>query len=216
MSLKTALEYRRLLHRTRPRRYVNLFRTIHERRCRRIVEIGTWNGVHAEQMIRTAAARHRIETIGYCGFDLFEDLTEEQLRTEFSKRPPAYEDVLHRLEATGAAIRLIRGNTRETLPRSADVLRAADLVFIDGGHSIDTINADWAAVRDAMSPGTTVIFDDYYPEAGPDLDGLGCQSVIDALDRRVYTVEVLEPTDAFEKPWGILRVRMARVGLRPA
>lgn len=215
MSLKTALEYRRLLHRTRPRRYVNLFRTIFERRCCRIVEIGTWNGVHAEQMIRTAAARHGVEAVRYCGFDLFEDLTDEQLRAEFSKRPPTYDEVLDRLRSTGADIRLVRGNTRETLPRSLELLRGADLVFIDGGHSVETIEADWGAVREAMGPGTTVIFDDYYPDAGPELDGLGCQSVIDRLDRRTYTVEVLEPTDAFEKPWGMLRVRMARVTLQP-
>jgi hypothetical protein len=214
MKLKRALEYRRLLRTTQPRRYVNLFRTIYERRCRSIVEIGTWNGVHAEQMIRTAAARSDIGSVRYCGFDLFEDLTEEQLKLEFSKRPPRHQEVLQRLQRTGADIRLVRGNTRDTLPRSAELLRNSDFVFIDGGHSIETIAADWGAVRLAMGPNTTVIFDDYYPGAGPELEGLGCQSLIDHLDRSSYSVEVLEPTDAFEQPWGMLRVQMARVAQR--
>jgi hypothetical protein len=214
MKLIRSLEYRRLLMRTRPRRYVNLFRTIYERDVRSIVEIGTWNGVHAEQMIRTASARADIGSIRYRGFDLFEDLTEEQFKQEFSKRPPSYQQVVERLQATGADVALIRGNTRDTLPRSGDILRAADLVFIDGGHSIETITADWNAVRAAMGPRTTVIFDDYYADPAPELNGLGCQSVIDALDRKTYEVEVLEPTDEFEKPWGVLRVRMARVSLR--
>jgi hypothetical protein len=214
VKLKPAIEYRRLLLTTRPRRYAELFRTIYKRRCRSLVEIGTWNGVHAEQMIRTAASHFDVASVRYRGFDLFEDLTEEQLKLEFSKRPPGYEAVLERLRRTGADVGLIRGNTRETLPRSLDLLAAADLVFIDGGHSIETITADWSAVQRAMGPGTVVIFDDYYPEPDPALHGLGCQSIVDALDRSTYQVEVLPTTDSFPQTWGVLRVRMARVSLR--
>ena len=57
VKLKPAIEYRHLLLRTRPRRYAELFRTIYTRRCRSLVEIGTWNGVHAEQMIRGSGQR---------------------------------------------------------------------------------------------------------------------------------------------------------------
>jgi hypothetical protein len=214
MRLRSKLQYRRLLRTTQPRRYVNLFRTIYEDRCRSIVEIGTWNGVHAEQMIMVAAAHGPVGSIRYVGFDLFEGLTEEQLRLEYSKRPPTYEEVLRRLTSTGAEVMLYPGNTRETLPKAADELRRADLVFIDGGHSIETISADWDAVRKSMAPRTTVLFDDYYPERLPELQGLGCQTIIDALDPAQYSVEVLEPTDAFEQPWGMLRVKMAKVRLR--
>jgi predicted O-methyltransferase YrrM len=208
------LRYRSLLATTRPRRYANLFRTIHERRCRRLVEIGTWNGVHAEQMIRTAAVHAPIRDIRYRGFDLFEDLSEEELARELSKRPPSYEEVLARLRRTGADVRLFRGNTRVTLPQAADELRQADFVFIDGGHSIETITSDWNAVRDAMRVDAIVVFDDYYVDPGPELLGLGCQTIIAGLDRGTYRVELLEPCDAFAKPWGLLKVRMARVGRR--
>ena len=208
------LSYARLLWRTHPQRYANLFRTIYKFRCRNIVEIGTWNAVHAEQMIHVAELRSHVSAIHYTGFDLFEDLTEQQLREEFSKRPPTYDEVSRRLKATGATVTLHRGNTRETLPQALDELRRADLVFVDGGHSIDTITADWNAVRRGMGPHTTVIFDDYYPDRLPALDGLGCQSIIDGLDRAQYVVEVLEPADAFDQPWGTLRVKMARVRLR--
>jgi hypothetical protein len=214
MRLTSKLQYRRLLWTMQPRRYVNLFRTIYEGRCQAIVEIGTWNGVHAEQMIRVAAAHAGLSSIRYAGFDLFEDLTNDQLRLEYSKRPPTYQEVSDRLKATGAAITLYRGNTRETLPRAGEELRRADLVFIDGGHSIETISADWAAVQQNLGPGTTVIFDDYYPDRVPELEGLGCQSIIDALDTTRYLVEVLEPADAFDQPWGTLRVQMARVRRR--
>jgi hypothetical protein len=214
MQLKRRLRFGGLLLRTHPRRYANLFRTIYKFRCRNLVEIGTWNGVHAEQMIHVAALRSGVTAVRYAGFDLFEALTEQQLREEFSKRPPTYEQVAARLGATGAEIKLYQGNTRETLPEALDELRRADLVFIDGGHSIETITGDWDAVQRSMGPHTTVLFDDYYPDPGPELQGLGCQTIIDALDMSRYAVEVLEPTDAFEQPWGMLRVKMARVRLR--
>lgn len=214
MMLVKRLRYLRMLRKTQPRRYVNLFRTIYECRCSDLVEIGTWNGIHAQQMIAVASARSRLDSVRYTGFDLFEDLTDQQFSQEFSKRPPSYQEVLSRLQETGAQITLHRGNTRETLPRATAVLERADLIFIDGGHSIETISADWDAVRRAMGPHTTVLFDDYYPDPRPELDGLGCQTIIDALDRGRYEVEVLEPTDSFEQPWGALRVRMARVSLR--
>ena len=213
MMLVNELRYRRLLLTIQPRRYVNLFRSIYQRRCRSLVEIGTWNGMHAEQMIRVAAARWGVGAVSYTGFDLFEDLTEEQFRQEYSKRPPSYQEVLTRLEQTGARITLHRGNTRQTLPRAGDTLRRADLVFIDGGHSIETITADWHAVQRAMSPGTTVLFDDYYPDPSPELAGLGCQTIVDSLDQACYSVEVLQPTDEFPQPWGMLRVQIARVTL---
>lgn len=214
MQLKRRLTYGRLLLRTHPRRYANLFRTIYRFRCRTLVEIGTWNGVHAEQMIHVAALRSPASSVRYTGFDLFEDLTEQQLRDEFSKRPPSYQEVLARLQRTGAQVTLHRGNTRQTLPGAAPALERADLIFIDGGHSIETISADWDAVRRAMGPRTTVLFDDYYPDRAPQLAGLGCQTIIDGLDPTRYEVEVFEPTDSFDQPWGTLRVRMARVSLR--
>jgi hypothetical protein len=214
MRLRSKLRYHRLLRTTQPRRYINLFRTIYENRCRSIVEIGTWNGVHAEQMIRVAESHAPVESIRYAGFDLFEALTDEQLRLEYSKRPPTRDEVFRRLKDTGAEVVLYPGNTRQTLPKATQELARADLVFIDGGHSIETISADWDAVRRGMGPHTTVLFDDYYPDQRKELEGLGCQTIIDALDPSRYAFEVLEPTDAFEQPWGMLRVKMARVKLR--
>ena len=211
MTLANKLRYRHLLMTTQPRRYVNLFRTIYAERCLRLVEIGTWNGVHAEQMIRVAAARADVGRIRYTGFDLFEQLTDEQFRSEFSKRPPSESEVLQRLQATGAIIRLVPGNTRVTLPESRELLGDADFVFIDGGHSIETIRSDLAAVLNAVRPGTPVILDDYYVDPGPELEGLGCQSVLAGLSPSRYEVTLLDPVDVIERPAGPLRIRMALV-----
>ena len=211
MILANKLRYRHLLFTTQPRRYVNLFRTIYQRRCGSIVEIGTWTGIHAEQMIRVAAARADVRAVRYIGFDLFEDLTDEQFRQEFSKRPPGHDAVLRRLRATGADIRLVRGNTRVTLPASASLLAGADFVFIDGGHSIETITSDFNAVTNAVNPGTPIILDDYYVDPAPELAGLGCQPLIDALDRTQYKVTPLDPVDMIQRDAGILQIRMVLI-----
>jgi hypothetical protein len=214
MNVAKYVRYHALSARIRPKRYRNLFRTIHERRCRCIVEIGTWNGVHAKQMIQTAAVHHPVETIKYLGFDLFEGLTDELLQTELSKRPPAFEEVQRLLTATGANIRLFRGNTRITLPSSVDALREGDLFFIDGGHSVETIRSDWSAIDRALSREATVIFDDYYMNDPSDVPGLGCQTIVNALDRMKYEVTLLDPVDEFPKSWGVLKVRFAQVRKR--
>jgi hypothetical protein len=214
MFIANKLRYRHLLFTTQPRRYVNLFRTIYRERCASVVEIGTWNGIHAEQMIRVAAARTDIRSVRYVGFDLFEDLSDEQFHQEFSKRPPSYEDVLRRLQATGADVRLVRGNTRTTVPQSAALLADADLTFIDGGHSIETITSDFNAVIAAVRPGAPVILDDYYVEPGPHLAGLGAQSLIDGLDRSKFDVSLLDPVDVIERDEGPLWIRMVEVRRR--
>ena len=87
-------------------RYQYLLKTIYEERCRSIMEIGTYKGLHASQMIETANIFHPMDRIEYYGFDLFEDLSDEDFQKEFAKRPPAYNEVKQRLEKTGAKIHL--------------------------------------------------------------------------------------------------------------
>ena len=165
-------------------------------------------------MIDVAELQYPKDQLEYFGFDLFEDLTEEDLRNEFSKRPPDYEVVRRNLERTGADIHLYKGNTKVTLPRAVSQIGYADLVFVDGGHSIETITADWSSVKQIMGQKTIVLFDDYYLNSQPHIQRVGCQSLVDALDRKVYDVDILQPTDSFTVEWGILKINMARVRMR--
>jgi hypothetical protein len=75
---------------------------------------------------------------------------------------------------------------------------------------VETIASDWNAVAAALRPGATVVLDDYYVDPPPALEGFGCQGLIAGLDR-AYDVELLDPVDAFRKPWGTLKVCMVRV-----
>lgn len=214
MNVVAWLRYQALMLRQRPARYRQLFRAVYETRARRLLEIGTWNGVHARQMIQTAAVHRPPSRVTYFGFDLFEELTDDVLAREFSKKPPARAAVEAMLAKTGASLVLFAGDTRRTLAEALPHLTDIDVAFIDGGHAKDTIAGDWSIVERVMAPTTVVLFDDYYVDPAPQLDGLGCQTLIDGLDRARYDVRLAGPVDAFPQPWGTLRIRIAEVRRR--
>lgn len=165
-------------------RYAQLLDIIHETKAQRIVEIGTWNGARAVQMIQEAARAHPIGDVYYQGFDLFESMTGETYRREFSKQGWPVEIVMRRIHATGAKTQIIPGFTRETLHKY--LLTGADLYFIDGGHSEETIKGDWHTVSERMQDSSVAVFDDYYHSEH--LEGIGCNAVIDNLDPEKWCV----------------------------
>jgi hypothetical protein len=214
MNVREFIRYLFLAHRTKPRRYRSLFRTIRRNACRNIVEIGVYDGRHALQMIQTALISYSKDDVRYCGFDLFEDLDEDLLRQESSKQPLSCGAVRSKLESTGANIRLFKGNTKTSLPRHIDDIGEADFIFVDGGHSEETIESDWSNVKKLMGKDTIVIFDDYYVDRSPEMEGFGCNAIVDGLDSEIYEVEIMEPMDVFRKSWGSLKIKMARIRKR--
>jgi hypothetical protein len=211
------LRFWRRRYLTTPRRYRNLFRIVHQRRSRTLLEVGTYNGEHARQLIETAGLHWPRPEVHYYGFDLFEDLTDVDLQREFSKRPPHQDAVHAKLAATGAQVRLAKGYSRDTLPRflrEPARPRHFDFALIDGGHSRETIASDWQVVRSLLGPRSVVVFDDYYDNTDAAVRDLGCRSLIEALDPREFDVRVLGPADRFRKDWGVLQVRMVSVGPR--
>ena len=180
------------------------------------MEIGVFNGARACQMISTAQMFHAAGDISYYGFDLFEALTEEELKKEFSKQPLSRDQIFEKVSRTGVAPEIHAGYSQDTLPKFVEEMKGKeplDFIFIDGGHAIDTITSDWDNMKQLMGNSTTVVFDDYYFNDEPEMDGFGCQTLIDGLDREVYNVEVMEPTNHFKKDWGTLNVAMAKVSL---
>ena len=163
-------------------RYVQLLDIIDKEKPKSICEIGTWNGDNALRMIQAAAKYHPMKRIDYQGFDLFEKQTGEQFVRELSKVGQPENIVQKRLQATGANIELIAGDTLDTI----EEMHPADFIFVDGGHSEDTIENDGEV---ALLHGLTIVFDDYYHAGKP--DGMGCNKFIDSLDSDEYTVTPL-------------------------
>ena len=175
------------------------------------MEIGTFDGRHAAEFIEAAKLYYSPKDIYYYGFDLFELLDDEKLKSEASKRPSTMDAVRKRLSKTGAQIQLYQGDTKETLPRIKNDLGKLDFIFLDGGHSYETIISDWNIVKTLMDKKTTVIFDDFYSNYEPEISGLGCQDLIRNLDTNTYDIQILDPMNRYVKEWGILKINLVKV-----
>ena len=151
-------------------RYEQLIAAVAVMQPRAILEIGTWNGGRALQMLEASPGSR------YYGFDLFEDATPETDALEFNVKPHnTIADVQAKLAVFDAT--LIRGNTRDTL---AAFNETVDFVWLDGGHSVETIRSDWDNIRRVLAPDAEVYFDDYY--TGPiDTTSMGCNEVVKDL-----------------------------------
>lgn len=192
-----------------PRRYKYLFQNIDQIHPRNILEIGTWNGGRAIQMIEKAKKFYQAQEIAYYGFDIFEEMTDEIMKTEISKFPPTKKEVQKKIEETGAHVYLRGGNTLQSLPQAMRFLPQMDIIFIDGGHSLETIASDWMCVQKLMHQKTVVIFDDYWNDITA-----GAKAIVDAIDPSSYVVEVLPIVDRFKSANGELAIQFAKVTLR--
>lgn len=189
-------------------RYEQLFDLIRTNKPLVIVEIGTWKGERALQMIQEAQKVSPGKEVVYIGFDLFEQLSDEGLVKEFSKRPPTRDFVMSKLSSTGARVTLYQGNTLSTLPAHINDIGTADFVFIDGGHSIETIASDWGSVQKIMGPQTVVVFDDYWFNR----TDAGAKPIVDAIDTNKFSVKILPTIDVFfNAQFGKLIIAFAQV-----
>ena len=190
-------------------RYHYLTHYIKKNRCKNIIEVGVWNGRNSNRMLRAARSNYKANEINYWGFDLWELMDDEIFKNEYSKKPPTMEEINTKLSSTGCNINLIQGDTKDTLKRFYEQNKgklSVDFIYIDGGHSFDTIQSDWDNLNGLMDRNTLTIFDDYYIYTSPDastgvLDDLkptfGCSQLIDALDTTIWNVELLPHFDQF-------------------
>jgi predicted O-methyltransferase YrrM len=167
-------------------RYDHLLELIDQHKPRTICEIGVWNGANAIRMINRAAQYH--QNIEYIGFDLFEDATAETDATEFNVKSHnatrAVAAYIRSETPEGTSVMLVKGDTRQTLP----VGTVRDFVFLDGGHSIETIRSDYERVCGSA----VVVLDDYYTD-GPDIKRFGCNSLVDGLTRHIEILNTKDP-----------------------
>ena len=190
-----------------PKRYHHLFDEIEKNKVTSILEVGTWNGNRAVEMIKKAQQNINSK-IRYIGFDLFEELSSDLYKEELSKMPPSYDEVKTKLESLGADVSLVKGNTLQTLPEYVQNSEKVDFIFIDGGHSVETIKSDWEAVSQLMHDNTVVIFDDYWRNRKAE----SAAPIVDVIDRSKYEVEILPEIDKFNNPdFGRLEISFAKV-----
>lgn len=147
-----------------------------------LLEIGTHRGARAK-LLKAHCKR-------YFGFDLWEAGNDETDRRESNgKGRSTIAQARQALE--GAHYELIAGDTRETLPAFCARGIKADFVFIDGGHSVETIASDFKNVLQFLNPGAMVVFDDYYE---PEREGFGCNAIVRGMGHRLMGGDLIDGT----------------------
>lgn len=123
---------------------------------RNICEIGTHHGRTACQFVQYLAPR--VKNLQYTGYDLFEQADAETAKQEHNGKGPGLmmraDRALRKMQSVypNFQFNLIKGNTRSTMTST----QIFDFVYIDGGHSYDTVMHDFAMIRGSQA----VVFDD--------------------------------------------------------
>lgn len=170
-----------------------IFELIKQRQPKSILEIGTWNGQNAVKMTLLARKYNREAT--YTGIDVFEDLKQEDIKKEAAYKPPfTYNDVFSKLTSRLiSGFRLYKGLSCDILPKMS-FEESFDFIYIDGGHSVETIKEDWNYAQTMINPNGYVVFDDYFDTAE-----IGCRKVIEGIGP-FWKVTILPIMDVYEPP----------------
>lgn len=126
-------------------------------KCSFIGEIGTHKAYTARQLIGYCA--QRVKTVTYYGYDIFDQHNPDQEfhRQERNGKAPASfqyaQSMLTQWQINNKNLeyKLFRGLTTDTLQPTR-----FDFVYIDGGHSYDTVKHDYEKVKDSK----IIVFDD--------------------------------------------------------
>ena len=146
-----------------PNRYKQISELIRHFKPKSLIEVGTWNGGRAIEMILSAFENHK--EVHYQGFDLFEDATTETDIEEFNVKAhntlaaveKRFKDLQKKLKEEGKTLTytITKGNSRDTLPKQK---LEGDFAFIGGGNSIKTVASDYECLKHIP----IIMFDHYF------------------------------------------------------
>lgn len=193
------------------KRYLNLFYEIFKVKPKTILEIGVYRGTRSSEMIKAAMIFKK--NIKFYGFDLFEDFYFQNkiLRKELSKKPLTKSDIKKKLKKI-CHVKLFKGFTNKTLKEFSKKKIKVDFIFIDGGHSLETIKNDWKYSKLLMHKKTIVIFDDYYCNNKNLSKKFGCNFLYDKLKNSdEYLAKLLPFTDTFVENNSTKKIKMIKL-----
>ena len=174
---------------------------IEKKKPKTFLEVGVFHGVTARNVCELLYTIHKND-FKYIGLDLFgesgENLSEAIPNTKFSNPfksfyfkyikkidPYSIEAVNGLLKKYKDNVHLIKGNSNELL-KKIDVSKV-DYVFLDGGHSYDTVINDLINCKVVVENNGVILCDDYDLSYAP-----GVKKAIDEfVAREQYNIKIL-------------------------
>jgi predicted O-methyltransferase YrrM len=173
-------------------RYRSMLDYLSNINCENILEIGTHQGDTASELIKYSKNKN----INYYGVDVFlEGWSEEIEKAEQSIKPNNLKTVEDKLKRITNNVYLFQGLSINVLPEIKKTGVKFDLIWIDGGHSYNTVKIDFENSIEMLIDGGVIFFDDYttepsYPPNNP--IPLGVKPYIDDLIKEnKYDIEIL-------------------------
>ena len=158
MSVTSQLKLFYLTYLSKPPENRLLYRDIHRRRVRKILELGIGAGQRAVRMIEVARLHAPAVQISYTGIDLFEARSA-------ADGPGVTLKLAHRLlKATGVRIQLLPGDPLSALSRAANDLAGTDLVVISSRLDALSLARAWFYVPRLLHDGSLVFVE--HPHSG--------------------------------------------------
>jgi predicted O-methyltransferase YrrM len=206
--LKLFIEY---LHYIRVKLKLNrkseLLRIIKKQNPKSILEIGVDEGENALRLISAIPKKDNLSNIRYVGVDLFSLMTSDIARHEASQIPKSKQDVEFLITSNFPNIEfeLFEGNSNEILKT---IKEKFEIIFIDGGHSYETVKKDVELSESLLSDGGLIILDDYTNRNAEVKAGYGITRLVSELDKNKWDIQISRLPDLFWHDWGLLITRL--------
>jgi hypothetical protein len=188
-----------------------IIKHIRKNKPNRILEIGVHQGDFAKRMVSGLNLKD-LSRYEYTGIDLFAELQTTEIYNREVTLWPDSRNTVHsklKLEFPELNIRLFAGFSDEQL--GLLIGEKFDLIFIDGGHSQETVYKDWVLSQQLLGKDGVIYFDDYTNLKGLKNSGFGINYVVNEIDIRMWKVEIFRIRDWFLKDWGVLALRVVKI-----
>jgi hypothetical protein len=144
----------------------------------------------------------------YVGLDLFSNqMTASIALHEASPKPLSKQNVERLLKEKFPDLdfSLVEGYSNDTL---SELSEKFSFIFIDGGHSYETVKSDLELAKGLLDSGGTIVLDDYTNSRAEKLANFGVTRLVKELDRKEWNVSLSKLPDIFQHEWGVLITRL--------
>lgn len=178
---------------------------------KKILEIGVHTGDFALRILNSISPTS-IESVHYVGVDLFSEMQDlKNYNKEVSLWAESENFVYKKIKQKFPTVhvQLHRGYSSKIL---VTLKEKFDIIFIDGGHSFETVKNDWeVSSQSLLRKGGAIYFDDYCNSKQSLRSGFGIKKVVDNIDPEKWSVEFMKISDYFLKDWGVLSLKIIKV-----